>query len=229
MNQEISRLANYFVVQITQAKNSHQDRYNQAYHQIEKLLEEGWTTQEIGECLYDYAQKNPEKVLSIYHINQIMVHYKKKRNLMDPERNYYHNELKEDMQQVVKIKRNRDGTFSKIKTPFSGVTYKKSYTVTDLVFYFYNKMKVEEFFRQERFLNKDEGKANYLLEMYDVEELLYAIDAARSERESANLPLYKDLFMIEKYIEEGRLLLKNKRNLYQQLKIREKVSESEES
>jgi hypothetical protein len=208
--QSIEELAYYFVHHITQAKVGVEARIRSALASIPKLLERGWTLQEIKQELDQFAYDYPQLVTNVYHIDEIMSKKEPPNNLIEPDVFYYHNALREVSPPTRIIKDPVTGQFIRQSQPFY-LEIKKRFTMQDLLNYWYTQMEITP---NEHMIRQDEGKFKYILSNYTLDEVLFAIDAAKTIRKERQLRPLRNAFELDKYIEDAREFIRAKENVH---------------
>lgn len=216
--QTTEELAYYFVHQITQSRVGIEARIGSAMASIPKLLEKGWTLQAIKDELDLFAQTYPQVVLNVYHMDEIMAKKEPPNNLMEPFVFYYHNQLRE-VSPPTMIRRDENGKLVRVSNPFY-LEMKKCYSMQDLLDYWYKQMGITP---NDHMVRQDEGKFKYILGNYTLDEVLFAIDAARTIRKEKQVRPLRNAFELDKYIEDGREFIKAKENAHKSQGINREV------
>jgi hypothetical protein len=203
-------LAHYFVECIVRKSGNIQTRIERALVALAKLEEQGWMLEEIKNEMDLFAQTYPAVVTNIYHIEEIMGNKEAPNNLMESGVFYYHNRLR-NVPPPPKMKFDKETRqYIRIEQPFF-LEMKKRFSMPELLEYWYtsNGMKATE-----HNLKQDTGKFKYLLGMYDLDEVLFMIDVAQSNRREANQRPLRNAFELEKFLEEARDAIKLKKNVH---------------
>lgn len=209
-DQIIHQLAGWFVCTVVGIPYQGADariRTNTA--SIKKLVVAGWELEEIQAEIEEFARQYPEMVKRVYMLEEIFDNKKPPKNIMNPDIFYYHNRLRE----VPPPPRMRkvDGKYIQEVEPFF-LEMKKRFTMEELLDYWYEKMNIDS---NPHMIKQDEGKFNYLLGVYDLDEILFAIDVAKKARLTQSRSLLRNAFDIEKYMEEAREYILAKKNIHQ--------------
>src|SRR5690606_7576633 len=88
---------------------------------------------------------------------------------------------------------------------------KNCFTMKDLTNYWYERMGIVP---DDHMMRQDEGKFKYILGNYTLDEVMFAIDAARVARKERQLRPLRNAFELDKYIEDGREFMKAKENIH---------------
>ena len=201
-------LAYYFVTQITQKTGNIQARLERALDAIDKLLEKGWTLEEIKNELDLFAQMYPLAVKNIYHMEEIMGNKQPPGNLLEPDAFYYHNALRETSAPTKLVYNKEKQCYERIDQPFF-LEMKKCFTMNDLLRYWYKSNGMNP---TEHHIKQDTGRFEYLLGMYDIDEILFAIDIAQATRKDNQQKPLRNVFELEKYIEEAKEAIQLKKS-----------------
>ncbi|WAT23593.1 hypothetical protein O0R52_21595 (plasmid) [Bacillus halotolerans] len=206
----VQDLANYFVYNITKSHVGVEGRIKSALTSIPKLLDRGWSLQEIKEQLDLFAYTYPRIVINLYHIDEIMNQIEPPNNLMEKDVFYYHSELRE-MSSPPKIIRDQEsGKLIRQSEDFY-LEMKSRYTLQDLMNYWYKKMNIQP---TDHLMRQDEGKFKYILGNYTLDEVLFAIDASVILRKERQQRLLRNAFELDKYIEDARDFIRRKENMH---------------
>lgn len=222
--QSVEELAQYFVYHITRSAVGVEARIGSAMQAIPLLLEKGWTLPDIKHQLDQFAYTYPQVAVNIYHIGEIMDKIEPPDNLMESEVFYYHNQLR-IVSPPARIRKNEEGKFERVSEPFY-LEMKKRYSMKDLLTYWYQQMGISS---NDHMVRQDEGKFKYILGNYTIDEVLFAIDAARAIRKDMQLRPLRNAFELDKYIEDGRQQLKAKENTHKMQGINREVKKEDES
>ncbi|MCY8466585.1 hypothetical protein [Bacillus atrophaeus] len=206
----VQDLANYFVYHITKSSVGVEGRIKSALTSIPKLLDKGWSLEEIKDQLDSFACTYPQIVINLYHIDEIMNQIEPPNNLMEKDVFYYHSELRE-MSSPPKITRDKgSGELIRQSEDFY-LEMKNRYTLQDLLNYWYKKMKIKP---NDHMMKQDEGKFKYILGNYTLDEVLFAIDASVILRKERQQRLLRNAFELDKYIEDAREFIRRKENMH---------------
>ncbi|KAF2421715.1 hypothetical protein [Bacillus subtilis] len=206
----VQDLANYFVYNITKSHVGVEGRIKSALTSIPKLLDKGWSLQEIKEQLDLFAYTYPRIVINLYHIDEIMNQIEPPNNLMEKDVFYYHSELRE-MSSPPKIVRDQESGKLIRQTEDFYLEMKTRYTLQDLMNYWYKKMNIQP---TDHLMRQDEGKFKYILGNYTLDEVLFAIDASVILRKERQQRLLRNAFELDKYVEDAREFIRRKENMH---------------
>lgn len=209
MDDKILQLAGWFVCTVVGATAGIDMRIQRAKHSIHALIKDGWQLIEIQHEVEEFARTYPDMVRRIYMLEEIFVNKQPPNNLMEPDVFYYHNSLRE-VPPPVRITRVND-EFIREETKFY-LEMKYRFTMNDLLEYWYTAMNIKP---NPHMLKQDEGKYKYLLGIYNLDEILFAIDVSKSKRLSAQRPLLRNAFDLEKYVDDAREYILSKKNVHQ--------------
>lgn len=208
--QDIQELANYFVYHITQSRVGVEARINSALASIPRYLEQGWSLYELKSEIEQFALDYPQVVVNIYHMDEIMGRKEPPNNLMERDVFYYHSELR-NMSQPPRIVRDPvSGKMVRQVEPFY-LEMKTRYTMQDLLNYWYQEAGITP---NEHMIRQDEGKIKYVLGNYTLDELLFAIDVSKILRKERQQRPLRNIFELDKYIEEARESIQRKQNVH---------------
>ena len=183
---------------------------------ILEILNGGMTPQEL-EALINRYRLTVEKHNEVYGIEEIIAHFgikvvkgkldKDPDNLLERGTFYYHPAL-----QVVPpppvIRQLDDGSFeSSYDTEPFFLEMKEKFTLDDLVNYFYNVIGIDDGFR-----DRDKGAFRHILKTYNLDVVLYTIDESNALSQDLNRPRPQSPFDIRDYLEEGKMILKERKN-----------------
>lgn len=184
---------------------------------IEELLAGGMSAETMEQCFERYKKEHeaPEEAYSIDDILSYLKIPARKRimkrdenNLLEPGKFYYHPALQVAPPPPVVIQLD-DGTFqSSYETEEFFLEVKESFTFDDLVAYFYKVMGLDG----QGFKERDIGAFKHIMKSYDIDTILYTIDAALFYAEDYCKSLPKNPFDIRDYIEEGEHNLEERKN-----------------
>ncbi|GAK42087.1 hypothetical protein TCA2_4579 [Paenibacillus sp. TCA20] len=207
----IYQLSGWFVCTIVGIPIQNADsRIRTNISSIQKLVKDGWELEEIQAEIEKFAQDYPDMVKRIYMLEEIFATKKPPKNIMNPDIFYYHNRLRETSP-APKMRKGPDGKYIQEVEPFF-LEMKKRFTMEELLEYWYEKMNIQS---NPHMIKQDEGKFNYLLGIYDLDEILFAIDEAKRIRLSWQRSLLRNAFDIEKYVDEARETISQKKNIHQ--------------
>lgn len=184
---------------------------------IEEVLAGGMSSETMEDYLKRYKEEHeaPEEA---YLFDDILSHFKvqaRKRivkrdpnNLLEPGKFYYHPALQVAPPPPVVFQLD-DGTFqSSYETEEFFLEVKESFTFEDLTAYFYKVMGLDG----QGFKERDMGAFKHIMKSYDVDTILYTIDAALFYAEDYCKSLPKNPFDIRDYIDEGQYNLEERKN-----------------
>lgn len=194
------------------------DKYKVTVMQnIEQILAGGTNPKDLEQYMYQYKQMNPD-AHEAYNVDDILkyldIHAKKvevKRdpnNILEHGKFYYHPALQVAPPPPVVIQLD-DGTFqSSYDNQEFFLEVKESFTFEDLVAYFYKVMEHDS----TGFKERDIGAFKHIMKSYDIDTVLYTIDASRFLAEDYMKPLPKNPFEIRDYVEDGMQVLEERKN-----------------
>lgn len=203
-------LANYFVHNITKSTIGVEARVNSAMQAIPKLKERGWSLNEIKIELDQFANEYPQVVVNIYHIDEIMGKKEPPNNLMEQDVFYYHNLLRNTSSPTKIVVDEDTGRLVRKSEPFF-LEMKKRFTMKDLMDYWYDQMNITP---NDHMKRQDEGKFNYILGNYNIDEVLFAIDASKTIRSEMHVRLLRNAFELDRYMDDAREFIKAKENTH---------------
>lgn len=223
MNNQAIRLSIKFFEQVkgfgkgADGKVKAPDHYkNLIMNSIDQILQGGMTPQEL-EALMDRYQMTVPNHNEVYGIEDVISHFGIKvvkgkieqdpDNLLDRAKFYYHPALQvAPPPPVVKQLDNGEFISSYDDEPFF-LEMKEKFTLDDLVTYFYNVMGMDDGFRE-----RDKGAFKFILKNYELDVVLYTIDEANALAYDLNKPQPQSPFDIRDYLEDGRLILEDRKN-----------------
>jgi hypothetical protein len=186
-------------------------------YNIEQVLAGGMTAHDLEQLFSSYKEKHPAPQ-EVYNIDDILKYFdinakksdvkRDPNNLLEPGKFYFHPALQVAPEPPVVIQLD-DGTFksSYDDEPFF-LEIKESFTVEDLVGYFYKVMNVDG----TGFKERDIGAFKHILKSYDLDTLLYTIDESRFHAEDLGRPSPRSPFDIRDYFEYGEAVLEDRKN-----------------
>lgn len=203
-------LARYFVEEITNRTINHEKRIQHAVHSIESLLGKGWTIELLKAEMDAFRKTYPALLSNIYHLEEIIGNKKPPNNLMEADVFYYHNALRETNEpsklifnkETREYERREESFFLEMRTIF---------TMEDLLTYWYASNKLRY---NDHHIKQDKGRFQYLLGFYDIDEILFMIDIAQSERDKMKVRPLINAFQLEKYHQAAEEAIKKKRNIH---------------
>lgn len=208
--ESVQELAHYFVYQITQARVGIEGRIKSALSSLPALIERGWSLYEIKVELDQFARDYPQVATNIYHIGEIMDKKEPPNNLMETDLFYYHSELR-IMSAPPTIRKDAEtGKLVRYSEPFY-LEMKQRYTMQELMDYWYKQMEITP---NEHMIRQDEGKLKYILGNYTLDEVLFAMDVSKALRVERQQRPLRNLFELDKYIEDARDSLLKKQNIH---------------
>jgi hypothetical protein len=176
-------------------------------HQAEKLTRKGWTYCNLTNRIVDLDKNTNEQPDSLYEVvsPKKVPPLMKDNNIMKDEF-YYHHELQRTPGPT-KIRINNDGTIDRENKEFY-LEMKEGYTLKSLTKYFHNKMD---------FWDKNIAKMNYggfrkIIDSYQLDYLLFTIDAACKDRKNTNRKLLRKYSQLFDYLGLGMKRWKNAKN-----------------
>ena len=221
--QDCYKLASYFVHNFIQINENKEVHISRAIQSIHNLIEKGWTVEGIKETLDQFAKEYPNLLSNIRIIEEIMSNKQPPDNLMDPDVFYYHNELRITSKPPKLKFDKKTKKYIRKEEPFF-LEMKPVYTMQDLLRYWYKSNKT---FADERMMKRDKGRFQYLLDYYDLDELLFMIDLAQADRKEKNIKPLKNIFHLEPYIEEAKKAIERKRSISRMQGIDEIIKRKE--
>ncbi|SFJ65612.1 hypothetical protein SAMN02799624_05407 [Paenibacillus sp. UNC496MF] len=224
MEEQIYQLAEWFVFQAVQAIGTDEAmlaRLQRATASIRKATEAGWTIHDLQFEISEFARIHPELVKRVYHLEEIIGNKKPPNNLIEPDVFYYHNVLR-NVPPAPRISI-KDGVVKRIEESFY-LEIKKRFTMDELQEYWY---KTNGITPNDHMRRQDEGKFKYLLGIYNIDELLFAIDVARSMRAEMQLLPLRNAFDLERYMDDARKFIEGKKNVHIQEGINKIVRKEE--
>lgn len=171
---------------------------------LKECLDKGWNAHEIIQAFRVYKRKNNELELDI----MLMMRGRSSTpNLLNSRRFYYHNALRLT---AAPPKRQIDydsGEIISINEPYF-LEMKASYNVDDLVGYYVRHLKPD--IKRET-VTRYKGTFGYLLKSYNVEEILFMIDAMTNHVLSNDARKPSTPFEIEKFYNDAKDMRDNKK------------------
>jgi hypothetical protein len=202
----IKWLAQYFVHMITEKADPRGRQTQAAEIAIEELQQKGWTIEGIKEQLDRFKSVYADAAKNIYHVQEIMNHIQPPRNLMIPGAFYYHHILRKMPPAPKMIFDPVTKTFHQ-KVEKYYLEMKPYFSMDELLRYWYRGH------RKPDKVNQDISRFNYLLKIYDLDVILFAIDIGRQYRKECGRGELTNVFEIEHYIEAAEKRIKEKRAL----------------
>ena len=180
-------------------------------YKFKEYLSNGWNQVEIFNHL-EVLKKN-ENLRNNCYLDKALKFYKgelKLKNLINPEEQHYHNELRIfPGRKVIAI--NYDTGIFEESPEENYLEMRASYTVKNLYEYFISKetMYIESLKDKKQFI----GALNWLLTKFEVDEILFMIDKANSKikNDPKSLKL-KSPLDLKDYVEDGRKAMTSKKN-----------------
>jgi hypothetical protein len=201
-------LAKYFFAElrgdITTASAFHKNMI------IEQFLRLDVDPSDAMRIMVDYKTKYPHKAKDLSNIMEIF--NKPANNLIKPGVFYYHPQL-QMASKMPKLKQLDTGDFVEV---YDSEEDKHFYlhivpyfTIDDIVDYFHQTMKTKQVVK-----NRDTASIKRLLDMldYNLDLLLYTIDAAYYDRKSKDLSPLKSPIYLTDYIDQGEIVLGDRIN-----------------
>lgn len=204
-------LAVYAVKKIIQAHTNLENRITRSVMSIQRLLEQNWTLQSIRLELDRMAALYPDQVKKAYDIDGLLAKKEQAMNLIQSGQLYFHRLLRVSSAPV-RIIQEKSGTMKRISTPYV-LQIKRKFTMDELIHFFYESCCIAG---NDHIRKQDEGKFKYLLSVYELDELLFAIDASVAIRHEQQQMPVKNAFDLEQYIEDAKRMIAYKRNLFVQ-------------
>lgn len=217
------QVAQWFVYQIQNVNGpASERRIENALSAIQHLMAQGWTIDEITQEINDFCKQYGDLVKKIYHLQEIFQNKIPPNNLMKADLFYYHQELRQ-VPPAPKLVRGEDGYFHRIEEPFY-LEMKKRFTMEELLAYWYKKTGIAP---NDNVRKQDEGKFKYLLQFYDLDELLFSIDTQRHVRDEKHMAPIRNIFDLEKYMDDAKQYIDRKKNVHRQLGINRVIKKEE--
>lgn len=208
MELTVEFLAHYFVVHVLERWQNNERRIETAKQAINKFLNEGWSLEELKEEMDQFKKTYPSLIKNIYHLEEIIGTKTPPSNLIEPDVFYYHNILREVPPPTVISFDQKTGKLIRKDHAFY-LEMKKRFTMKELLSYWYNSNGMRP---DEHQIKKDEGRFRYLLQIYTLDEILFAIDVAQTSRKEHHQKPLRNVFELENYIEEAREFIEAKKN-----------------
>lgn len=175
------------------------------------IKQENITGAEASQVIYEYACKHPKVVtsegFSLYRIWGYQ-NGSKKGNLIDPEKFYYHNALR--ILPNASVKKVIDGKLVTVQSSDFSLRIKPYFSVDDALHYFYKKIGLTQY---EAFIKADRSRMESMLQKYDIDLLLFAIDVYHTHF-LGKLVMSYNIFAIQEHIEAASRALSEKRALH---------------
>lgn len=212
--EEHYNLAMYFFSSIVE-RIVNESHLNATAGYITQLVDSGWKLNDIKNEVESFKREYPEMVRNVYTLEQIMCNKKAPNNLIEEGVFYYHNLLRETAGPARIIKDPQTGKMQRIEPTFY-LEMVKSFTMENLLDYWYAS---SEQTSNESVIRKDKGRFDYLLGYYDIDEVLFAIDIAQEVRKKMKHKPLKNVFDLEKYMDEAKEEIKAKRSTSRMNKV----------
>lgn len=194
------------------------DNYKMAVmNNIESLLKGGMDSNQLESYFTRYKQEHSEPqeaysvddILSFFTIKASKKEVKRDpNNLLEIGKFYFHPELQiaPPPPTVVQLD---DGSFvsSYESEPFF-LEVRETFTMEDLVDYFYKRMGINGVGFKER----DIGAFKHIMRSYDLDTILYTIDAAKFFAEDLLKQIPKSPFDIRDFVDQGMEILEGRKN-----------------
>lgn len=171
------------------------------HQEITKILKRGW-------CVEDILKVFKSSKSQTLQVSRLFTGKKKKlQNLLEPNRFYHHNNLRLTSAPPKRELDYDSGEIKVINEPYF-LEIKASYTVSDLTIYYARQV--------NQSLTKDkkvryEGSFNWLLKSFDVEQILFMIDATANYCTAEDQPLPHTPLKIQDFYQEGKMMFDNKK------------------
>jgi hypothetical protein len=186
-------------------------------YNIEQVLAGGMKAGVLEQLMNEYKKEHPIPQ-EAYNIDDILKHFhvdakksdikRDPNNLLEPGRFYFHPALQVAPPPPVTVQLD-DGSFkSSYEDEEFFLEIKESFTLEDLVGYFYKVMTVDG----SGFKERDIGAFKHILKSYDLDTILYAIDESRFLAEDLGKPAPKSPFDIRDYFDAGEAVLEDRKN-----------------
>jgi hypothetical protein len=180
---------------------------------FDQLLQSGNSVSLMSQMISEYIRrcetyKEAYKMEDIFHFLNINIIHNKlpeknPENILEPLRFYHHPALQVAPPAPI-VELLPDGTFrSSYDEEEFFLEIKESFTIDDLVDYFYRMTGNDN----SRYRDRDKGAFKHMLRQTDLDALLYAIDDSTVGDEFPRMP-----FDIEKYIKNAELILEERKS-----------------
>lgn len=173
--------------------------------EVKKLLQAGWCSSELYSAFKEEKRKSPDrKTLKVSTL--LKGKRKKELNLVSPTRFYLHNALRLTSPPPKRSIDYDSGEITSVSIPYF-LEMKASFTVDDLVKYYGRQTGIR---LKSHELSRYAGSFKWLLKSYDVEQILFMIDATINMCMAEDMPMPYNVLDIQKYYKEGQLAYNQK-------------------
>ena len=176
------------------------DQKKTIHRDMKRLLRNGWCSSELYAAFKTaHRKKSTPKTL---HVAKVLSGKRPvMRNLLDPTLFYYHSELRMTSAPPKREIDYDSGVITTINEPYF-LEMKASYTVEDLIKYYAKQTRLN---LMEHEINRFKGSFIWLLKTYNLEEVLFMIDATVNMCMAEDLPMPDSPLDIQRYLKDGRL------------------------
>lgn len=178
------------------------DKIKKVVSQAKKLIDEGWSMQQITDRIVKFDKNYDEEkdLIKIPYFKNRKPPFLKESNLLE-DKFYHHNRL-HNISGPSEISVDTEGNINKKSNHFylEIVDY---FDLDDLTEYFHNKMKIEDKvkFRDNRY------NLRYLVDNYDLDLVLFSIDESYKYLKDKNYRLYSSSKKILNHIDDAREII----------------------
>jgi len=205
----------YLVKEIIQAKTNIENRIERSVLWIQDQIKQGQSIDALRKQIMTYAQQYPMECKKAYDASMLIEKNKQSQNLLEHGQLYFHRILYCFSAPTRMIIDHQTKIIQRTSEPFEQIL-KAEFIMKDLIDFFYESSGNAATDHQYK---QDAGKFTHLLGRYTLDEILYAIDAAKWIRHDQQLPPLRNAFDLETYIDEARFVIEQKQNA----RIREKL------
>lgn len=176
---------------------------NEIFSQVRLSFIDGWVSGEIFKVL----KSNKDKIISNGKVNVSSIlknnsNFNSKSNLIDPRKMYFHSELRITPGGPKLDFDYNTGELIRI-TPEYFLELRDSYTIDNIIDYFISK---KDLYNPNAIVSRKriEGSVKWLLSKYELEEILYMIDAANDTISYNDLMKLKGIIDIQDYYSSAK-------------------------
>ncbi|RHW32025.1 hypothetical protein [Oceanobacillus profundus] len=209
MNQ-IYDLAYYFTVNVLRKPEHNTARIHNACQSIQNLCGVGWTLDALKAEIDAFQRDYPSLLANIYHLEEVIGNKKPPNNLIEEDVFYYHNHLRITSSPSKLVLNKETRQYERVEEEFF-LEMKAFFTIEDLLKYWYESNGMRS---TNHHIKQDTGRFKYLLDFYDIDEVLFMIDIAQQQRALFDLRPLTNAFQLEKYVEDARKKIKEKQNIH---------------
>jgi len=174
--------------------------------QTEKMTRKGWTYCNLTNRIVNIDKNTDKQPENLYKVVRNKVPpLKKDKNIME-DKFYYHHQLQRTPGPT-KIKINNDGTIDRKNKEFY-LEMKEGYSLKLLTKYFHNKMD----FWDKNLAKMNHGGFRKIINSYQLDHLLFTIDAACKHRTNTNRELLRKYSKLFDYLDKGMNRWNNAKN-----------------